>query len=48
MKRVSDMVKLDWNVLFDMNIYEFLNYAVFCIEYAKMEEEQIKKWKKTN
>lgn len=42
------MTKIDWSKIWDMNIYEFLNYATFCVEYSKMEEQQIKQWKQTH
>lgn len=44
-KKVSDLTKLNWSEVFDMNICEFLNYATFCVEYQYMEEQQIKSWK---
>ena len=44
-KKVSDLTKYDWGKVWDMNIYEFLNYLQFDIEYRKWEERELKMWK---
>ena len=44
-KKVSDLTKYDWGKVWDMNIYEFLNYLQFDIEYRKWEERELSKWK---
>ena len=48
MKRVSDLTKVDWIRIWDMNIYEFLNYCNFDIEYKKEEERAINDWKRSH
>lgn len=47
-KKVSDLTKYDWGKVWDMNIYEFLNYLQFDMEYRKMEERELAKWKTTH
>ena len=44
-KKVSDLTKYDWGKVWDMNIYEFLNYLQFDMEYRKWEERELSKWK---
>ena len=44
-KKVSDLTKYDWGKVWDMNIYEFLNYLQFDIEYRKWEERELKMWR---
>ena len=44
-KKVSDLTKYDWGKVWDMNIYLFLNYLQFDIEYRKMEERELRLWK---
>ena len=44
-KKVSDLTKIDWNGIWVMEIYEFLNYLQFDIEYRKWEERELSKWK---
>lgn len=44
-KKVSDMTKMSWDKIWDMSVFEFLNYATFAIGYERMVEEQIKQWK---
>ena len=46
--RVSDRTKLNWTEIWDMNVYLFLNYLQFDIEYRKMEERELSKWKATH
>lgn len=41
-KNVSDMTKLDWPTVFNMNIYEFLNILCFNIDFHTFQESQIK------
>ena len=43
--RVSDRTKLNWTEIWDMNVYLFLNYLQFDIEYRKWEERELSKWK---
>ena len=43
--RVSDRTKLNWTQVWDLNVYEFLNYLQFDIEYRKWEERELKMWK---
>ena len=47
-KKVSDLTKYDWGKVWDMNIYEFFNYLQFDMEYRKMEERELAKWKTTH
>lgn len=47
-KKVSDLTKYDWGKVWDMNIYEFLNYLQFDIEYSKWEKRELDKWKATH
>ena len=47
-KKVSDLTKIDWNGIWVMEIYEFLNYLQFDMEYRKMEERELSKWKATH
>ena len=44
-KKVSDLTKYDWGKVWDMNIYEFLNYLQFDIEYRKWEERELRLWR---
>ena len=46
--RVSDRTKLNWTQVWDLNVFEFLNYLQFDIEYRKMEERELAKWKATH
>lgn len=46
--RVSDRTKLDWERVFELDIYTFLNYLRFDINYRKMEEQEIERWKQTH
>lgn len=43
--RVSDRTKLNWTQVWDLNVFEFLNYLQFDIEYRKWEERELKMWK---
>ena len=43
--RVSDRTKLNWTQVWELEIYEFLNYLQFDIEYRKWEERELKMWK---
>ena len=43
--RVSDRTKLNWTQVWELEIYEFLNYLQFDIEYRKWEERELSKWK---
>lgn len=47
-KRVSDCTKTEWDKVWDMNIYLFCNYLRFDIEYHKMEERELQKWKQNH
>ena len=47
-KKVSDLTKYDWGKIWDMNVYEFFNYLQFDMEYRKMEERELAKWKTTH
>ena len=47
-KKVSDLTKYDWGKVWDMNIYEFLNYLQFDIEYNKWERRELERWKATH
>ena len=44
-KKVSDLTKYDWGKVWDMDIYEFLNYLQFDMEYRKWEERELKMWR---
>lgn len=44
-KRVSDLTKLDWEKIWNLNVYEFFNYLSFDIEYRKMEERELRLWR---
>lgn len=46
--RVSDRTKISWKDIWDLNIYEFFNYLQFDLEYKKMEERELAKWKATH
>ena len=46
--KVSDRTKINWNEIWYMNIYEFFNYLQFDVEYKKMEERELEKWKQTH
>jgi len=46
--RVSDRTKMSWDQIWDLGIFEFLNYLQFDIEYKKMEERELAKWKATH
>ena len=43
--RVSDRTKLNWTQVWELEIYEFLNYLQFDIEYRKWEERELRLWK---
>ena len=43
--RVSDRTKLNWTQVWDLNVFEFLNYLQFDIEYRKWEERELRLWK---
>ena len=43
--KVSDRTKMDWEKIWEMNVYEFFNYLRFDIEYKKMEEREIARWR---
>ena len=47
-KKVSDLTKIDWNGIWVMEVYEFFNYLQFDMEYRKMEERELSKWKATH
>lgn len=47
-KRVSDLTKLDWDRVWEMNVYLFFNYLQFDIEYKKREEQEMEKWRRTH
>ena len=47
-KKVSDLTKYDWGEIWNMNVYEFFNYLQFDMEYRKMEERELAKWKTTH
>jgi hypothetical protein len=44
-KAVSDLTKLNWDQVWQMNAYEFFNYLSFYVENNKYEENQINLWK---
>ena len=46
--KVSNRTKLDWNKVWDMNIYEFFNILKFDIEYSKWETKEANIWKTQN
>lgn len=46
--RVSERTKMVWTDIWDLNIYEFFNYLQFDVEYRKMEEREMQKWKQTH
>lgn len=46
--RVSERTKMVWTDIWDLNIYEFFNYLQFDVEYRKMEEREMQKWKATH
>ena len=46
--RVSDRTKLNWTQVWDLNVFEFLNYLQFDIEYRKWEERELKMWKQNH
>ena len=46
--RVSDRTTLNWTQVWDLNVFEFLNYLQFDIEYRKWEEREIKMWKQNH
>lgn len=46
--RVSDRTKISWKDIWDLNIYEFFNYLQFDLEYKKLEERELAKWKATH
>lgn len=46
--RVSERTKLTWEQIWDLNIYTFFNYLQFDVEYRKMEEREMQKWKQTH
>lgn len=43
--KVSDRTKYNWGEIWDMDIYEFFNYLQFDLEYKKMEERELERWK---
>ena len=43
--KVSDRTKYNWGEIWEMNIYEFFNYLQFDLEYRKMEEREMQRWK---
>ena len=47
-KRVSDLTHLDWDRVWDMNVYLFFNYLLFDIENQKFEERGAQQWKATH
>ena len=36
---------MDWERVWDMNVYLFMNYVQFDVEYKKMEERELARWK---
>lgn len=44
-KKVSDLTHLDWDRVWEMNVYQFFNYLSFEIEYRKNEEKEMQKWR---
>ena len=46
--KVSDRTKITWKDIWDMNIYEFFNYLQFDLEYKKLEERELERWKATH
>lgn len=45
---MSDRTKMPWNMIWDLNIYEFFNYLSFDIEYRRLEERELERWKSTH
>jgi hypothetical protein len=45
-KRVSDLTKLDWERIWEMDIYLFFNYLQFDVTYKEWEQREIDKWRK--
>lgn len=45
---VSDTVRMPFDKVFDMEIYEFLNIYCFAVDKANYEKQQIKKQMKHN
>lgn len=44
-KEVSDVTKLTWHQVFEMNIIEFLNVCCFNRDFNNYEKHQMEKWK---
>lgn len=44
MKNVAETTRLDFNVLWNMGVVEFLNYVRFNISYGKWYEAETKKY----
>lgn len=47
-KRVSDLTKINWDNIWDMNVYTFFNYLNFDITYTRYEQQQIEQWRNTH
>ena len=45
---MSDRTKMAWPDIWELDIYEFFNYLQFDIEYRKMEERELERWKQTH
>lgn len=46
--KVSDRTKMDWEQIWELNIYTFFNYLQFDVEYKKLEERELERWKATH
>lgn len=46
--RVSDRTKMSWDKVWDLGVFEFFNYLQFDLEYRKMEERELQRWKQTH
>lgn len=46
--RVSERTKLDWEKIWELNVYTFMNYLQFDVQYRQMEEREIQRWKQTH
>ena len=47
-KRVSDLTKTEWEKVWEMNVYLFFNYLQFDVEYKKLEEKELERWKQNH
>ena len=45
---VSEVMKMDWHRVYELNIVEFLTVVCYYNDKAQYEKEQIKLWKQKN